>query len=97
MNRTRWLVTAAVGIAGVLGGGAALAANDSSDPSSDFLGDVAHRLGISKDKLENAIEDASIARIDAAVADGDSREELVKFHRRDGRRRDGHQGLTTHS
>jgi polyhydroxyalkanoate synthesis regulator phasin len=70
MNRTRWLATAAAGLAAVLGGGAALAASGSSDSPSDFIGDVAQRLGISKDKLENAIDDATIARIDAAVADG---------------------------
>jgi polyhydroxyalkanoate synthesis regulator phasin len=70
MNRTRWLVTAAAGLAAVLGGGAALAASGPSDSPSDFIGDVAQRLGISKDKLENAIDDATIARIDDAVADG---------------------------
>jgi polyhydroxyalkanoate synthesis regulator phasin len=70
MNRRRWLATGAAGLAAVLGGGAALAASGSSDPPSDFIGDVAQRLGISKDKLENAIDDATIARIDAAVADG---------------------------
>lgn len=53
-----------------MGGGAALAATGSSDPASDFLGDVAKRLGISEDKLKGAIEEATIARIDEAVADG---------------------------
>jgi lambda repressor-like predicted transcriptional regulator len=53
-----------------MGGGAALAATGSSDPASDFLGDVAKRLGISEDKLEGAIEEATVARIDEAVADG---------------------------
>lgn len=33
--------------------------------------DVAKRLGISQDKLEDAIKEATIARIDAAVAAGD--------------------------
>jgi lambda repressor-like predicted transcriptional regulator len=70
MNRTRWLATAAAGLVVVVGGGVALAANGSNDPASDFLGDVSKRLGISKDKLEGAIEDASIARIDAAVDAG---------------------------
>jgi polyhydroxyalkanoate synthesis regulator phasin len=70
MNRRRWLATGAAGLAAVLGGGAALAASGPSDSPSDFIGDVAQRLGISKDKLENAIDDATIARIDAAVADG---------------------------
>jgi lambda repressor-like predicted transcriptional regulator len=71
MNRTRWLATAVAGLAVVAGGGAALAANGSSDPDSDFLGDVAKRLGVGQDDLEQAIEDATIARIDEAVADGD--------------------------
>lgn len=70
MNRTRWVATGAAALAVVLGGGAALGANGSTNPASDFLGDVAARLGVSKDKLEGAIEDASIARIDAAVAAG---------------------------
>jgi lambda repressor-like predicted transcriptional regulator len=71
MNRKRWLVTAAAGLAAVVGGGAALATTGSNDPDSDFLGDVAKRLGISQDKLEGAIEGATVARIDAAVARGD--------------------------
>jgi lambda repressor-like predicted transcriptional regulator len=71
VNLTRWLVTAAAALAVVLGSGAALAATGSSTPASDFLDDVAKRLGISQDKLEDALEDATIARIDAAVAAGD--------------------------
>ena len=71
MNRTRWIATAAAGLAVVVGGGAALAASGSSNPAADFMGDVAKRLGISQDRLEGAIEDATIARIDAAVAAGD--------------------------
>jgi lambda repressor-like predicted transcriptional regulator len=71
VNRTRWIATAAAGLAVVVGGGAALAASGSSNPAADFMGDVAKRLGISQDRLEGAIEDATIARIDAAVAAGD--------------------------
>ena len=48
-----------------------LAASGSSNPPADFMGDVAKRLGISQHRLEGAIEDATIARIDAAVAAGD--------------------------
>jgi lambda repressor-like predicted transcriptional regulator len=70
-NWTRWVATAAAAFAVVLGGGAALAATGSDDPASDFLGDVAERLGISQNKLEDAIQEATIARIDAAVAAGD--------------------------
>jgi lambda repressor-like predicted transcriptional regulator len=75
VNRTRWLAGAAAALAVVLGGGAAFAASGSSNPTADFLGDVAKRLGISEDKLEGAIEDATIARIDAAVAAGEITEE----------------------
>jgi hypothetical protein len=71
VNGTRWLAVAASSLAVVLGGGAALAATGSSNPVSDFLGDVAKRLGIRQDRLEVAIQDATIARIDAAVAAGD--------------------------
>jgi lambda repressor-like predicted transcriptional regulator len=71
MTRTRWVAIAAAAIAVVLGGGAAVGAVGSSNPASDFLGDVAKRLGISQDRLEGAIEDTMIARIDAAVAAGD--------------------------
>ena len=71
MNRTRWLVLPAAALAVVFGGGAGLAATGSGNPASSFLGDVAERLGISQGKLENAIEEATIARIDAAVAAGD--------------------------
>jgi polyhydroxyalkanoate synthesis regulator phasin len=87
MNGRRWLVTTAAGLAAVVGGGAALATTGSSDPNSDFLGDVAKRLGISQDKLERAIEDASIARIDAAVERGDLTKEQgeeLKKHVRSG-------------
>jgi lambda repressor-like predicted transcriptional regulator len=87
MNGKRWLVTAAAGLAAVAGGGAALATTGSSDPSSDFLGDVAERLGISQNKLEDAVEDATIARIDAAVARGDltkEQGEKLKEHVRSG-------------
>jgi polyhydroxyalkanoate synthesis regulator phasin len=71
VNRTRWIATGVAALAVALGSSAALAAAGSSNPASDFLGDVANRLGISEDKLEGAIEDATIARIDAAVADGE--------------------------
>jgi polyhydroxyalkanoate synthesis regulator phasin len=71
MNRTQWLATAAAAFAVAAGGGTALAATGTSNPASDFLGDVAGRLGISQDRLEDAIDDATVARIDEAVAAGD--------------------------
>jgi hypothetical protein len=83
MNRTRWLATAAAGVVLAVGGGVALAAGGSSDPNSDFLGDVAQRLGVSQDDLERAIEDATIARIDEAVDKGDiSKEDAEALKKR---------------
>jgi hypothetical protein len=83
MNRTRWLATAAAGVVLVVGGGVALAAGGSSDPNSDFLGDVAKRLGVSQDDLERAIEDTTVARIDEAVDRGDiSKEDAEALKKR---------------
>jgi hypothetical protein len=62
VNRTRWLATVAAALAVVLGGGAAPGASGSTNPASDFLGDVAERLGISKDELEGAIADEDAER-----------------------------------
>jgi hypothetical protein len=66
---------AAAGLALAAGGGAALAATQSGDDRDAFLGDVAKRLGVQQSALENAIEDASKARVDAAVEDGRLTEE----------------------
>lgn len=69
-SRKRWLSILAVAALVAVGGGAAIGATG-ANPASDFLGDVAKRLGISKQKLQDAITEATIARIDAAVARGD--------------------------
>jgi polyhydroxyalkanoate synthesis regulator phasin len=66
---------AAAGLALAAGGGAAMAATQSGDDRDAFLGDVAKRLGVQQTALENAIEDASKARVDAAVEDGRLTEE----------------------
>jgi hypothetical protein len=89
VNGTGWLVTAVAALAAVVGGGAALATTGPSSHPSDFLGDVAQRLGISQDKLEDAIEDARIARIDAAVARGDLTKEQGEELERRARSGDG--------
>lgn len=60
MNRTRWLAAGAVALALAVGGGVALASGGSDNSDSDFLGDVAKRLGVSQDRLEGAIEGATI-------------------------------------
>ena len=71
--------TAAVAIAGlaVAGGGAALAAAPGHDREA-FLDDVAKRLGVDREALEQALEDSAVARVDAAVADGRLTEEQAK-------------------
>jgi polyhydroxyalkanoate synthesis regulator phasin len=66
---------AAAGLALAAGGGAAVAATQSGDDRDAFLGDVAKRLGVQRSALEDAIEDASKARVDAAVKDGRLTEE----------------------
>jgi hypothetical protein len=55
----------------VFGAGAALGASGATNPASSFLGDVAKKLGISEEKLTDAIKATQIDRIDAAQARGD--------------------------
>jgi hypothetical protein len=72
-GRRRWLALGA--LAGVLavGAGAGLAATGAAEDG--FLAGVAKRLGITEEKLRDAIADEKIARIDEAVRDGDITEE----------------------
>jgi ribosomal protein S20 len=72
-GRRRWLALGVVGAALVVGAGAGIAATGAADDG--FLAGVAKRLGISEDKLQDAIRDESIARIDEAVRNGDLTEE----------------------
>ena len=72
-GRRRWLALGALAAALAVGASAALAASGAADDS--FLGGVAKRLGITEDKLKDAIRDESIARIDQAVQDGDLTQE----------------------
>ena len=72
-GRRRWLALGAVGVVLVVGAGAGVAATGAADDG--FLAGVAKRLGISEDKLQDAIRDESIARIDEAVQSGDLTEE----------------------
>jgi ribosomal protein S20 len=67
-GRRRWLALGAVMAALAVGAGAALAATRAAD--NGFLAGVAERLGISEEKLQNAIRDESLAQIDQAVKDG---------------------------
>jgi hypothetical protein len=70
-NRTRWLSIGAAVLAVVVGAGAAVAASGKGTSGSNFLGDVAKKLGISESKLTDAIRDVRIERIDAALARGE--------------------------
>ncbi len=69
---------AAAGLALAAGGGAAFAATSGGDDRDAFLGDVAKRLGVQQTALEDAIEEASKARVDAAVEDGELTEEQAE-------------------
>jgi hypothetical protein len=73
MNRLRSrkalaILAAALLVAG--GGGAAIAASGESSPGRDFLDSVARHLGISSEKLDDAIKAAALERVDAALEAG---------------------------
>jgi hypothetical protein len=70
-SRRRLLAGGAAALVVVFGAGAALGASGATNPASSFLGDVAKKLGISEEKLTDAIKAAQIDRIDAAQARGD--------------------------
>jgi polyhydroxyalkanoate synthesis regulator phasin len=72
-GRRRWLAAGAAAGLLAIGASAGIAATGAADDG--FLADVAKRLGISEEKLTDAIRDATIARIDQAVKDGDLTEE----------------------
>jgi len=61
----------ALAAGGAVGG--ALAASGTFDPKAErqaFLNDAAGRLGVSSSKLEDALKQAAIDRVDAALAAG---------------------------
>ena len=72
-GRHRLLLAGALAAVLAIGAGAAIGATGGS--GDGFLADVAKRLGISEEKLTDAIQDARIAQIDAAVKAGDLTEE----------------------
>ena len=72
-NRKVTIGLAAIALAAVGGGAAALAASGSDSPTAEsqaIINDAASQLGISPDKLSAALEKALSDRIDAAVAAG---------------------------
>src|SRR5262245_60823741 len=70
----RRVVVAGASLALVGGGvGGALAATTDTTPQTEqaaFLADAAGRLGVRPSELENALEQAALDRVDAAVKDG---------------------------
>jgi hypothetical protein len=61
----------AIGVAALGGGGIAYAAAQSgSDPRAAFEADVAKRLGVTQDKLDEALKGAAADQVDRALADG---------------------------
>ncbi len=55
------------------GVGGAIAATSDTTPQAEkaaFLADAANRLGVQSSQLQNALQQAAIDRVDAAVADG---------------------------
>jgi hypothetical protein len=72
-------IAVALTAAGLAGGGAvAVAQGQADDPAAEreaFLADVADRLGVEPDALETALEEASVARVDAALEAGRLTEE----------------------
>jgi hypothetical protein len=72
MKNKHRLILGVVALLAVAGGGAAIAASDSS-PSADskaVLDSTAKKLGISSTKLSDALKQALAERVDAAVAAG---------------------------
>jgi hypothetical protein len=72
MKRNRKLIIGAATLLVAAGGGVAIAASDSSPAQENqaVIDDVAHQLGISSSKLDNAVKKALADRVDAAVAAG---------------------------
>jgi hypothetical protein len=73
MKRTYKLVIGAAAVAAIAGGTAAIAASGPSSPSQEsdaIISDAAGRLGITPTKLSEALKQALLDRIDAAVAAG---------------------------
>ena len=67
----------AASLAVMVGAGSALALGTRAD-SEALLGDVATSLGVEQQALEDAIKDAQVNRVDAALADGEISEERAE-------------------
>jgi uncharacterized protein (DUF433 family) len=78
MKRRRVVAIAAAGLAVAAGGGAAIAATTTDDPRQReraVLNDAAERLGVTPEKLRDALGAAQDAQLDAAVAAGELTQE----------------------
>ncbi len=71
-------VTAAVLAAAVGGGAAVAAAQDEEGRAPGFFEAVARHLGISSEKLEDAVKAASLEQVDAALEEGKITEEQAE-------------------
>ena len=72
-SRRRKLIVACVATLAVAGGGVAIGATQFSSPSQEsqaVVNDAAKRLGVSPAALSNALKQALMSRVDAAVAAG---------------------------
>src|SRR5712691_7152418 len=73
LNRKHKVAVGAAAMLAAAGGGVALASSQDSSPGGEskaIIADAAQQLGISSDKLSNALKKALSDRIDAAVAAG---------------------------
>jgi hypothetical protein len=73
MNRNHKLVIGAAAVAAIAGGSAAIASSGSPSPSQEsqaIINDAAGRLGVTPSKLTDALKQALLDRVDAAVAAG---------------------------
>ena len=76
LGSKRTLALAAAVVAAAVGGGAAVAASqDEEGRASGFFQAVARHLGISSEKLEDAVKAASLEQVDAAFEEGKITEE----------------------
>jgi hypothetical protein len=77
--KRRMRIALALAAAGLVGGGAvAVAQGQGDDPAAEqeaFLEDAASRLGVEPGELESALEEAAVARVDAALESGRLTEE----------------------
>jgi hypothetical protein len=70
MHKSKVTIAAAVAALAAFGGGAYAATQSNTNPRQAFLNDVAKRLGTSPQRLDQAVRNAFLDRLDAAVKAG---------------------------